>query len=240
MTEQYAILLENGRFRRLDKQSMVLQKLLPRHTGRKFVYEHLSIINVSLDSMNQLVKNQLIAKIDLSSTSSFFVLLQDHTTEQKRLHEKYLTNLIFLPPEQDSINITTTLPPPWGGPGWGFNPRIPILQHKLQQTQTRNRLYYHQLLTRERDIQQLKQQIRQASDMPTQERYYQQLESLRKSKLPQPDPEAERNLAIEIAQLQKQEYLKNQERLAKQALQLQEDPMPPTLLSGTITFVTII
>ncbi|PHN00780.1 metal-dependent hydrolase [Flavilitoribacter nigricans] len=236
VTEQYAILLENGRFRRLDKQSMVLNKLLPRHTGRKFVYEHLSIINVSLDSLNQLVKDQLIAEIDLSSTLPFFVLLQGHTTEQKRIHEKYLTDLVFLTPK-DTLSATASQKIPFF---YEPNPRIPLLQNKLQQTQTRNRLYHHQLLTRERDIRQLKQQIRRATDMPTQERYYQQLETLRKTKPSQPDFEAERNLAIEIAQLQKQEKLKNLERRAK--LQSPAPPVPPAppLLSGHITFVTII
>jgi inner membrane protein len=102
VTEQYAVLLENGRFRRLDKSSMVLSHLLPRHTGRKFVYEHLSIVNITIDSLNHLVQNQLIAEIDISSTQPFFTLHQGHTTEQKRFHDKYLTNLAFLTPNHEA------------------------------------------------------------------------------------------------------------------------------------------
>ncbi|PHN07795.1 metal-dependent hydrolase [Flavilitoribacter nigricans] len=239
VTEQYAILLENGRFRRLDKQSMVLNKLLPRHTGRKFVYEHLSIVNVSLDSLNRLVKGQLITEVDLSSPLPFRILLDGHTTEQKRIHEQYVTDLIFVTP-QDTLSPTTTDQPPFF---YEANPRIPILQNRLQQIRSRNQLYRNQLHSRERDIQQLKQQIRQATDMPTQERLYQQLENLRKTKPTHPDLETERHLAIEIAELQKQEQRKNQQRLTK--LQLTQSPNPPLspspqLLSGHITFVTII
>jgi hypothetical protein len=70
--------------------------------------------------------------------------------------------------------------------------------------------------------------------MPTKEHLYQQLEALRKSKPPQPDLEAERNLAIEIAQLQKQEYLKNQERQAKLLLQVRpESPIGPLCYPAT-------
>lgn len=240
VTEQYAIILENGRFRRLDKTNMVLQKLLPRHTGRKFVYEHLSIINISLDSLNQLIANQLIADIDISSPQPFYTRLNGHTTQQKRFQDKYLTSLLFLPLEQDSTSISGSLPPPRRGQGGGFNPRIPILQHRLQQLQTNNQNHTQQMRSHENTIQKTKQQIRQAPDMPTKERLYRQLEALRKSKLPQPDLEAESALIIEITQLQKQEHLKHLEQIAKEQLQNQPEPMPPTLLSGYITFVTII
>ncbi|MCB0633485.1 MAG: metal-dependent hydrolase [Lewinella sp.] len=236
VTEQYAIILENDRFRRLDKESMVLNKLLPRHTGRKFIYEHLSIVNVSLDSLNRLVTGQSIAEVDLSSSQSFYILLNGHTTEQKRLHEKYLTDLIFLHPK-DTLSIAASKAPPFF---YEPNPRIPILEHRLEEVQLQNQRAVFSLISREREISELKQRIREAADMPTQERLYRQLETIRKSKPPTPELETERNLIIEIAQLKKQEQLKNLERQTKHTLQYQPELATPLLLSGQITFVTII
>ncbi|MEZ5044154.1 MAG: metal-dependent hydrolase [Saprospiraceae bacterium] len=90
-----AILIENDKFVVLDKGKMIIDKVIPTHTGRQFTFSQIPLIAVTVDSLNTLLHNQWIKEIDLSAESPFRTIANGIPSEQKRFKSQLLTSIWF-------------------------------------------------------------------------------------------------------------------------------------------------
>ena len=70
-TENKAVLIENERFKIIDKADVTVLKITPEHTQKTFEFKELSFVGVSADSLNALLSGQFIREMEILSNCSF-------------------------------------------------------------------------------------------------------------------------------------------------------------------------
>jgi inner membrane protein len=234
-TPTKVVLVENNAFVILDKKELHIEKVIPTHTGLKFYFETTAFNNISIDSLNNLITPiNLINNINLNANQKIQIIHNHQITETKTFKTEYLHQFQVcepgnLSPLEGSRRGTFLYKP---------NPRIPILETKLQQLQTKNQTLTQHWQEHLRQLNQLKSQINLESNLSHKEYLYQQYQEAMKIKAPTINLEQETLLATEIQQLRQQEHITN---LQKQ-LNSQATNAPPIhiQISGQITFLKIL
>ena len=256
-----AILVENDKFVVLDKDKMIIDKVIPTHTGRQFTFSQIPLIAVTIDSLNTLLHNQWIKEIDLSAESPFRTIANGIPSEQKRFKSQLLTSIWFqeidIPyPSPDPSKTDSYIPdtsssfkpdPSKTAPHYPNsslfiyqpNPRIPLLQQKLRLLQSERLSQQQAWKQHQQHIDNLKQLLQTTTAITEKERLYIQLVAAQKIAPPRIDRSTETLLLTEIQQLQRAEKLKNEEQRLKHLQDLQSVQKTATLLSGFVTTLEI-
>lgn len=240
-TPTKVVLVENNEFVILNKKELHIEKVIPTHTGLKFYFETTAFNNISIDSLNNLINPinlsipvNLINKINLNANQKIQITHNHQITSTKTFKVEYL--------HQFQVGESGNLSPLEGSRRGTFlykpNPRIPILETKLQQLQTKNQTLNQNWQEHLRQLDQLKSQINLEFNLSHKEYLYQQYQKAMKIKAPTINLEQETLLATEIQQLRQQEHLTNlQKQLNSQATNA---PPIPIQISGQITFLKIL
>jgi len=225
-----AILVEEEGFVVLEKNKMIIDKVLPVHTGRPFTFTQIPLIAVTVDSLNSLLHDQWIRSIELSAEQPFRVITDGIPSEVKRFKSELITSIWFqeleIPPDPVAKDSFIYQP----------NPRIPILRQRLQHMQSERLAHQQAWREQQLHIEDLKQAVNVATSFLEKERLYAQLVAAQKVTPPRIDLNKEAILLTEIQQLQRAERLKNEEQRLKAAL-LPADDTKATLLSGYVTLL---
>ena len=231
-TPTKVVLVENNAFVILDKKELHIEKVIPTHTGLKFYFETTAFNNISIDSLNNLINPiNLINNINLHANQKIQITHNHQITETKTFKAEYLDQILVNPVNLNNSGNQST--PHLYKP----NPRIPILETKLQQLQTKNQTLSQNWQAHLRQLYQLKSQINLESNLSHKEYLYQQYQEAMKIKAPTINLEQETLLATEIQQLRQQEHLTNlQKQLNSQATNA---PPIPIQISGRITLLKI-
>jgi len=229
-SQNEVILIEDNEFTVLNKDHMTIDKVIPSHTNHQFTFTQIPIIALTIDSLNILLRDQWIRHINLTSEQPFRVITNGIPTEQKRYKAELLTSIWFQEfnsTEQKQSNDIFIYQP---------NPRIPILQQKLELLKSQHQEQEKAWAAHLQHIENLKQTIQLTNTFWQKERLYEQLAQTQKLPPPKINHSRELELQIEIQQLTKAEYLKNQERRLKTT---KPPPKKSTLLSGSVTILKI-
>ena len=186
--EKKAVLIKNRQFFILDAKDFVIEKVIPTHTGRKYYYEQLSFVNISLDSLNKLCLDQLITKMEVHANREFVAWADDFEQPAANKFKGELhSNLFFQQKETKETELATYR--------HVTNPRIKLLRDKLARlknldTRTKERVFRHeQRLNQKRaaakratdylKIETLLQEIKELEKRPKEKDYSDQLSSTR-------------------------------------------------------------
>ena len=228
-----AVLVEGDEFIVLDKNKMIIEKVVPTHTGRQFTFSQIPLIAVTVDSLNTLLHDRWIKEIELSAEQPFRAIANGIPAEQKKFKSELLTSIWF-----QEIDIPT-LPSSQDSFIYQPNPRIPLLQQRLRQMQSERLSQQQSWRQHLQHIDNLKQLLQTTTSMTEKERLYLQLVAAQKVAPPRTDRPAEALLLTEIQQLQRAERLKNEEQRLKKQKLLLTSPQTATLLSGVVTTLEI-
>ena len=229
-TERRAVLLEKGAFRVLDADELVIEKVIPTHSGRQFFYRTKNFVLAPVDSLNGWLYGKLIAEIEISSNRPFRVHDHQVVTEHRHYQANYRKN-IWLEEVPQFITQDTFLPT--------INPRIAILSSKLAGIKAENQLQEQEWKDHLLNLEILRKATVAEKDIVLQEQRYQLYQEGLKRKPPKIDRSQEITLAVEIEELQKAERIKNTQRQLTLLQKQQEVQQAPTLFTGTIITIKI-
>ena len=255
------VLLENSQFTILDEKELIIEKVIPKSTNLQFFFEDIHISNISIDSINTLIKqitspspiydlptydfrlqnNSLLPvqnylyEINLYTNQKLQLTLNGTTTETKSIKAKYINSIHLSPPFKEGWSKTGEVPYNSGEVPYKPNPRIPILQTKLRQLKAKNQQLNNDWQAHLNQLNQLKNLINQETHLPNKEHLFHKYQQAMKVKAPIINFEQEILLTTEIQQLRHQEYLTNKQKQLQSTL----THPPLILISGTITLLKI-
>ena len=203
--EGKATIIENGAFRILDKNSMVIEKVLPTHTGKRFFFDTQHFIGISIDSLNQLLEEQYLYQIEVHANAPFHAYAHGQEQAASTQYKGELLNSLYfreadqeLPERETYVSVSNT--------------QIPILRDKLERMQQAKQQSEAEAATYTRQLSQLKAATQNESDLVKRELLYEQLKELENGRVGDQDYEAQiSELEIRIRELLKLDALKNQE-----------------------------
>ena len=201
--ESKAIIIKDGDFKVLDKGKMIIEKILPTHTGKQFFFDTKHFISIKEDSLNQLLIDQYVYHIEVYSDQPFTIWangqVQPNTTRFKGdfFNNLYAQELQEAPEEQEIFYSN-------------INPQIDILRDKLERTRTEQQISIDrnkQLLS---SIDQLKIDIGKEQDIIKKELLYHQLKKLEKEKQPKDYDATITELQIKLSNHIKSDRIRNE------------------------------
>ncbi|MCB9050476.1 MAG: metal-dependent hydrolase [Lewinellaceae bacterium] len=225
-----AVLLQGDSLVVLDKSELVVEEVIPLHTGQKFFFREHRFVGIGVDSLQHLVGRHIIAKLDVVADRPFLVTANGAASEQRRFESGFLRGAIFHE-LYDSVEVEVFVYEP--------NPRIPVLRAKLHSLQQWNSSRAEAVGRHALRIGELSERLQRVTDMVKKEGLYRQLAEERKRKLPQPDYSREQELVTEIAALQEQERAKNARQREALERRNREAELQPASFTGYLTTVEI-
>ncbi|TXF89311.1 hypothetical protein FUA23_11235 [Neolewinella aurantiaca] len=226
-------------WQRLDaspSSTKTILKVIPRHTGRKFNLVRKSFVAISPDSLDRLIRNNIIYKIQLSGNEAFSANYQTFAATEKTntrsLNLDLLEHLsIFeIPDNYSNTNVK-----------YHTSPRIRSLEASIQQLQTNHQKEVAAAANLTLRIQTLETIRDETTDIYEEQRAVEQLAKLRKRPVLVGDiaPKV-KELRTQIAELQAADQIKYEEKVAAAQLKLQAGRSSDLEVTGIATFVEFI
>lgn len=127
--KEKAMLLRDDGFFELNKKDLVIEEVIPEHTGKQFFFQNQTFVNVDLDSLNALCIDRLITKIEVHSNNQFIAWTEDLTNAASRQFKgEWYGNLFFQEKEKEVQKVVATY-------RHVINPRIQFLRDKIKRLQ---------------------------------------------------------------------------------------------------------
>ena len=232
-SENKVVLLEENRFKILDKERYVIKETVPEHTGKQLQFKTIHFINISVDSLNQLVDNQDIKEMSLQSSNPFRYYQNNIPSITKSFKGEYLDQIIF-----EEIKETTAL---------NNNHKITYhINHKIQtiqqQIESIKAAQAQQLSSYEQQLKKLEyleNKIFNETDIVIKERLLKQIKTLKKIKIPKIDQQKIPELEAKIKELRLSDQIKYQDKKMKLQNQTSSSNTTPYQFTGFITLVLI-
>ncbi len=230
-SENKVVLLEENGFKILDKERYVIKETIPEHTGKELLFQTIHFINISVDSLNQLLADQSIKTIDVQSTKPFRFYKNNIPTVATKFKGDYINEFIL----EEIINPTKI-----ADVSKYTNPKIQTLQEQIRLLQSKQQQELDQYNQELNDLDQLKTKIHLEFDLAKKERILKQIKRLSKVSAPNIDQFKIPALQTKIKGLQRADQIKNQEKQFKILEQLNLSKNKETNLTGFITIINII
>ncbi|MCB0578045.1 MAG: metal-dependent hydrolase [Phaeodactylibacter sp.] len=225
-----AVLLQGDSLVVLDQSELVVEEVIPTHTGRKFFFREYRFVGIGADSLQRLVGRHVIAKLDVAADRPFLATANGATSEQRRFESGFLRGAIFHE-LYDSVEAEVFVYEP--------NPRIPVLREQLRNLRQENRSRGEAASRHSLRLADLAVGMQMEGDMVAREGIYQDLAAERKRKLPLPDYGREYELQAEIAALMEQERARNARQREALERRNREAELQPASFTGYLTTVEI-
>ena len=225
-----AVLLQGDSLVVLDQSELVVEEVIPSHTGRQFFFREHRFVGIGADSLQHLVGRHIIARLDVAAGRPFLVTANGVTSELRRFESGFLRGAIFHE-LYDSVEVEVFVYEP--------NPRIPVLREQLRHLRLENQSRAEAAAHHSLRLAELAVELQMEADMVARERLYGQLVKERKRKVLQPDYARAYELQAEIAALQEQERAKNARQREALERRNREAELQPASFTGYLTTVEI-
>ena len=233
-SENKVVLLEENKFKTLDKERYVIKETIPEHTGKELQFKTQHFINISVDSLNKIVADQDLKEINIQSSLPFRYYQNNIPSITKSFKGEYMNQIFFeeiIEPIKSNTSQKFT---------YHINPKIQTLQQQidfLQNHQAQQLIFYKQQLQK---LENLKNQIFRETNIVIKERLLKQIKMLEKNKSPIIDQQKIPELKTKIKELQLRDQIKYQEKQMKFQNQSHTFTNTPNQLTGFITIILII
>ena len=229
-SENKVVLLEKNGFNTLDREQYVIKETIPEHTGKQLQFKTIHFINISVDSLNQLVTDQSIKAIEIQSTSPFRFYQNNIPTVATKFKDEYINELI-LEEIVNPVEITKV--------SNYENPRIQTIREQIKLIQIEQDQKQNSYKQQINHLQQLKIQIHNEPDLAKKERMLKQINRLGKIKLPNIDSSKIPELHAKIKELKLVDQIKIQEKQTDFQNQLNLTANRKAQLTGFIIIINI-
>ena len=226
-----------------SKSLKTILDIIPEHTGKKFQINRKSFVAVSRDSLQSILSNALIYRIELSANHPFAADYGARTGIEQRVTNNLQLEMVDhlqvreLPAVQETTAPRRTVT-------YQASPRIRTLQAKKAKLQRRQAQELSSYKEHQQQLQAKARQLEQELDIYQQTKLQQELAKLEKEVVLQPDYDDElAELDIQIAELQRNDQLKYEEKVVEMEVEVaaaravQVKSTGPLQLTGMITVV---
>jgi inner membrane protein len=208
-------------------------EVLPTHTDKTFRFDRRSFVAISPDSLDRLLRDQVIYTLQLSGNEAFTANYETfgatEKTDVRSLNLDLLERLTVF--ERPDEQVTATVK-------YQTSPRIRSLEAKIQQLQTKYQAEKAAARGLSLRIETLKTIRDEASEIYEEQRAVEELTKLEKKTVTVSKIGAQvQELRTQIAELQAADQMKYEEKVAAAQVKFQASRSPTLELTGIATFV---
>jgi inner membrane protein len=224
---------------RLDanpSSTRTILEVLPIHTGDKFSLVRKSFVAISPDSLDRLLRNNLIYNIQLSGNEAFTANYETYgaaeKTDVRSLNLDLVERLTVF--ERPDEQVTSTVK-------YRTSPRIRSLEAKIQQLQSKHQSEVAAAANLTLRIRTLETIRDDATDIYEEQRAVEELAKLRKKPVAVSKIDAQvQELRTQIAELQAAHRIRYEEKVMVARLKVQAGRSTKLKVTGIVTFVEFI
>jgi len=217
-TPTKAMLIQDLAFYELSEEKLVIEKVLPAHTGKQFFMEQQQFINIDLDSLNQLCIDKLIKKIEVHSNNEFIAWTNELTNNPSiQFKGEWYSNLFFEEAPEEKKNSTVV------AYELQRNPKIQFLKDKIDRLQQQGAMAQQQWQEHQAKLDQLEATAKQERDYLKRELLIKEIKLLEKEKAPTAVAATIQDLQIQIKELIQLDQVKNEQGRRAVALKNQQE-----------------
>jgi len=228
------LILSNKEFLRLEtNDKMVVDQVVPSHTGDDYFFENLNFISIGLDSINELVKDKRILEIELLANQPFLA----HTGKEdekpdisQRFKGNYLTGLKI----EDKRKLVKRVEVEFVK-----SPRIATIEKKIQLKERENRNRKLEIENQKSKILELESKLDEVTDLYDKQKLVESLNEWRNKKLREPNYEEIALLKSEIQELRGDDKIKYKSKLVESENKFLESMPDDLRFTGSLRFVRI-
>lgn len=232
-TENKAALIQDARWMILDKSKMVIDEVIPTHTGLNYGIEKVQFVSIDADSLNQILKDRKLVSWEFESNGKFMMYDEGVQKELTRSKGQYESDL-FIAVEESKYDLE-----PGEEVKYVRNPKRGVLERKIKKMERE----YSRSMKRYRDavseVASIKSRYEGLTDLYEREMALKEIKELEKVKEPSDISFEVQEIKLEIKELRAEDYriLDEKKRLQKQMLK--EGRPKDVHLSGHIEYFEI-
>lgn len=229
-----AVLLDSlGRWKILDETKMIIEDVNPTHTEKRFTLNSEMFINISVDSLNKLLRTHNVREIQAQANEKFIIQKGVIKEEKKALHEKYVNGLTI-------SEIKEVIETEEFKADYSHAPRIATLRADIERVKKRYSTALEKYELAQYEAAQAKEEFKIA-DIARQDQILKELKELEKVQNPKSEKLEVQKIETQIQQIQNEKAIDNQsekERIDAQNQEAEKN-ISETKLTGVIKFVKI-
>ena len=225
------VLLEENGFHVLNKEKYTILEVLPEHIGQQLLFQTQHFMEISTDSLNQLVQQNPIKFLEIYSNQNFQVSQNNRYSNTRKFKVDY-PSALFFKEEKNKIN---TPPPTLFFP----NPRIKTMQLQMGGLKKKAQLSKLNHSKKQAQLDSLKSLFFTSENLTQREAIYQKIKQLEMTKLSVFDPTKIQELQAKLSEFQKADSNKLMAGNFKSSNLQDGDKNTKTTLTGIITFIIL-
>ena len=225
------VLLEENGFHVLNKEKYTILEVLPEHIGQQLLFQTQHFMEISTDSLNQLVQQNPIKFLEIYSNQNFQVSQNNRYSNTRKFKVDY-PSALFFKEEKNKIN---TPPPTLFFP----NPRIKTMQLQMGVLKKKAQLSKLNHSKKQAQLDSLKSLFFTSENLTQREAIYQKIKQLEMTKLSVFDPTKIQELQAKLSEFQKADSNKLMAGNFKSSNLQDGDKNTKTTLTGIITFIIL-
>ena len=225
------VLLEENGFHVLNKEKYTILEVLPEHIGQQLLFQTQHFMEISTDSLNQLVQQNPIKFLEIYSNQNFQVSQNNRYSNTRKFKVDY-PSALFFKEEKNKIN---TPPPTLFFP----NPRIKTMQLQMGVLKKKAQLSKLNHSKKQAQLDSLKSLFFTSENLTQREAIYQKIKQLEMTKLSVFDPTKIQELQAKLSEFQKADSNKLMAGNSKSSNLQDGNKNTKTSFTGTITFIIL-
>ncbi|MDF1866792.1 MAG: hypothetical protein P1U70_18300, partial [Saprospiraceae bacterium] len=201
----------------------------------KFIIETHTLINISPDSLNQILQNKTIQSIEIQGNQNFQITeLNSFPKSSSRYKAEYLNSIPYFEVIPPNIQRDTFIA------DQSYKAQIEALQRQIRQIWRNDKSAVMKYQAVQDQIQNLKSQFKKTEDITLKQTLIEEIKELEKIKAPQKQGNKVEALKTEIRKIRRENRLKNEVKRQeiKSAIATSESNRQSTQILGFIKFVS--
>ena len=227
-TDSKTTLLENGKFKFLDKAIHQGISVTPTHTDFKFRFETKSFVSISADSLNKLTVDSLIIEIEVVANNDFKTSTFETGNKYKGSYLKdFFVEELYQESEKETYISSS-------------NPRIKTLETKIKNLEDEEQEMKRDFQQQESILKNLKSDLDFATEIYEKEKLMEEIKDQEKKVNSVFENGAKvQELKVQIRELRESDRIKNQEKRMEVERKNRVGELEPTRLSGIIKYLIL-
>ncbi len=228
-TDSKTTLLENGKFKFLDKAIHQGISVTPTHTDFKFRFETKSFVSIDADSLNKLTVDSLIMEIEVVANNDFKTSTFETGNKYKGSYLKdFFVEELYQESEKETYISSSS-------------PRIKTLETRIKNLESEEAEMKRDFQQQESILKSLKSDLDFATEIYEKEKLMEEIKEQEKKVNSVFENGAKvQELKVQIRELRESDRIKNQEKRMDVERKNKEGELEPTRLSGVVRYLILL
>lgn len=233
-SEAGIVLLEENGFHFLNKEKYTILEVIPVHIGKQLLFETQSFYEISVDSLNQLVRKNPIQSLEIHANFVFEIINNNISTKSKTATIEYPNHIYFKEIPNSKLFSDIIL---------FQNPKIQTYQNQITLLNQSLELVRISFNEKQAELKILQQEFYIEKNISQKEAIFKKIKLLEKEleQSPKSNKASDKiiDLKLKIQELQQLDYLKLEEQKTKQNLEINSQQNASSFFSGSIVYIVL-